>query len=434
MSEPTPKNKSALTGFGTRNRSVFVWICRIVLGLTFIVSGLSKMIDIWGFMYKIDQYLNVWGCPQPQSLVFTCAAALSAGEFLLGFVMLLGCYRKLALWTMMLIMLFFTPLSAYIAIVNPVPDCGCFGEFLQISNVATFLKNVVIMFLLVYLLFNNSKVEGLLTQYSQWLVGWLCVFYMIAVGMAGYTIQPLIDFRPYKVGTKLIADDSSEPEDAVVFRFIYEKDGKRQTFSADSLPDDSWTFVDREIASGDLSAVDAESGFSIYDSDGDDMTSEAIASEGEQLLLLIPELDNIDVSSTYVINEMNRYIESHGGSLIGILGTNSEGLEMWRDLSMASYPLYTAEDTAIKEVARGTASFVYLRDGVIRWKRTLSSIDTDLFESPSDDDILESLDFPGEKYFLMLTGLFLGLFILIFALDRSGRAVKLYLSRKNRKK
>ena len=65
-----------------------------------------------------------------------------------------------------------------------------------------------------------------------------------------------------------------------------------------------------------------------------------------------------------------RDIESHGGSLIGILGTNSEGLEMWRDLSMASYPLYTAEDTAIKEVARGTASFVYLRDGVIRWKRT----------------------------------------------------------------
>ena len=80
MSEPTPKNKSALTGFGTRNRSVFVWICRIVLGLTFIVSGLSKMIDIWGFMYKIDQYLNVWGCPQPQSLVFTCAAALSTGR------------------------------------------------------------------------------------------------------------------------------------------------------------------------------------------------------------------------------------------------------------------------------------------------------------------------------------------------------------------
>lgn len=88
MSEPTKKNKSALTEFGTRNRSVFVWICRIVLGLTFMVSGLSKMIDIWGFMYKIDQYLNVWGCPQPQSLVFTCAAALSAAEFLLGFMML----------------------------------------------------------------------------------------------------------------------------------------------------------------------------------------------------------------------------------------------------------------------------------------------------------------------------------------------------------
>ncbi len=432
MTETDEKPKSAVT-FLTRYRGLFIWICRLLAGGTFIVSGLSKMIDIWGFIYKIDQYLNVWGCPQPQGLIFTMAAALSAIEFVLGVLMALGCYRKLSTWTMTLIMLGFTPLTAYITIANPVPDCGCFGDFIVLSNGATFAKNIVILSALVYLLFNNNKAEGLLTRYSQWLVGWLSAFYMIAVGMIGYTIQPLIDFRQYKVGTSLTDSDSGGGDEAVTFRFIYEKEGERRTFMADSLPDDSWTFVDREIASGDLSAVES-GGFSVYDSDGDDVTADAIAGEGEELLLLIPDMKDIDVSTTYVINEMARYMADRGGSLIGILGTTSDGLEQWRDLSMASYPLYTAEDTSIKELARGSVSFVYLRDGVIQWKRTLSSIDTDLLDDPDNVDIMEVLYFPGDKYFLMLTGLFLGLVLIVFALDRSGRAVKLHLTRKNQKK
>ena len=429
----TDKKTTRKSPFLTRYRGLFVWICRLLVGGTFIVSGLSKMIDIWGFIYKIDQYLNVWGYPQPQSLIFTGAAALSAIEFVLGVLMALGCYRKLATWSMTLIMLGFTPLTAYIAIANPVPDCGCFGDFIVLSNGATFAKNVVILLALIYLLFNNIKVEGLLTRYSQWLVGWLSAFYMIAVGMVGYTIQPLVDFRQYKVGTSLVDSGSDGQDEAVTFRFIYEKDGERRTFMADSLPDDSWTFVDREIASGDLSAEES-GGFSVYDFDGDDVTADAITGEGEELLLLIPEMKDIDVSSTYVINEMARYMDERGGTLIGILGTNADGLEQWRDLSMASYPLYTAEDTSIKELARGTASFVYLRDGVIQWKRTLTSIDTDLLDNPTDGDILEALYFPGNKYFLMLTGLFLGLAVIVFALDRSGRAVKLHFTRKNQKK
>ncbi len=434
MSSDIDKKQTVKSGFFVRFRGLFVWLCRLIVGLTFIVSGMSKMIDIWGFIYKIDQYLNVWGYPQPQSLVFTGAAALSGIEFVLGFLMSLGCYRKLVTWVMTLIMLFFTPLTLYVALVNPVPDCGCFGDFIVMSNTATFFKNVVILILLIYLLINNIKVDGLLTRYSQWLVGWICAFYMIAVGMIGYTIQPLIDFRPYKVGTLLVKSDS-DYDSGVTFRFIYEKDGERRSFTSDSLPDDTWTFVDREIASGSLALQDSGAEFTVYDSDGEDATAEAITGEGEELILMIPEMKEIDVSSTYVINEMARYVSDRGGSFIGVLGTDSAGLELWRDLSMASYPLYTAEDTSIKEVARGSASFVYLRDGVIQWKRTLSSIDTDLLDSSVEDkDVLETLYFPGERYFFMLAGLFLGLVVIVFALDRSGRAVKLHFSRKNQKK
>lgn len=172
--------------------------------------------------------------------------------------------------------------------------------------------------------------------------------------------------------------------------------------------------------------------FAIFDGD-EDVTEEVLADNGNQVLLLIPELANTDVSSTYLINEINRYITSHGGNMIGVIGTGVEGVEQWRDISMASYDIYSADDTSIKELARGNVAVLYLKDGVIQWKRTLTSIDSDLFESP-DDMTLDRLSFSGMNYFWFFTLVFLGLEFVLWIVDRSGRAVKLHFTRKNRKK
>lgn len=297
-----------MSDFFQRHRAAFVWLFRILTGATFIVSGLSKMIDVWGFVYKIEQYLAVWEMPQPRSLVLAVAMALSGIEFLLGFFMATGCYKRTSAWLMSLIMLGMLPLTLYIWIADPVSDCGCFGDFLVISNFATFLKNVALAAMLVYLLFNNHKVSGMFTAYSQWLVAFVAFLYILAIGLFGYHVQPLIDFRPYKVGTPLLGDDS--PADAEEqFVFIYEKGGERHEFGEDELPDSTWTFVDRKEA-GNMARD--ERAFAVFDGD-DDVTAEVLAPDSLQVLLLIPELDNIDVSSTYLINEMNRYVESRGG-------------------------------------------------------------------------------------------------------------------------
>lgn len=416
-----------MSDFFQRHRAAFVWLFRILTGVTFIVSGLSKMIDVWGFVYKIEQYLAVWEMPQPRSLVLAVAMALSGIEFLLGFFMATGCYKRTSAWLMSLIMLGMLPLTLYIWIADPVSDCGCFGDFLVISNFATFLKNVALAAMLVYLLFNNHKVSGLFTAYSQWLVAFVAFLYILAIGLFGYHVQPLIDFRPYKVGTPLLGDDS--PADAEEqFVFIYEKEGERHEFGEDELPDSTWTFVDRKEA-GNVARDDRA--FAVFDGD-DDVTAEVLAPDSLQVLLLIPELDNIDVSSTYLINEMNRYVESRGGKMTGIVGGDDEELEYWRDISMASYDLFTAESTAIKEIARGNVAVVYLKDGIIQWKRSLNSIDSDTFASP-DDMTLDRLEYSGTGYFWLLTLVFGGVELLLWGIDRSGRAVKLHFSRRKRK-
>lgn len=128
-----------------------VWIARLLLGLTFILSGLSKAIDLWGFVYKIEEYIAVWELPWWRSLSFVCALGISGVEFVVGCMLLVGAFRKTAAWWAFAIMLFMLPLSLYIYISNPVNDCGCFGDFWVISNGATFAKNIVIMGVVIFL-------------------------------------------------------------------------------------------------------------------------------------------------------------------------------------------------------------------------------------------------------------------------------------------
>lgn len=392
-----------------------VWILRLIVGAVFIISGFAKADDIYGFIFKIDEYLEVWNFVQPRSLVLFGASSLSIVEFLLGCMLLLGCYRRSCVWLMTLMMAVMLPLTAYLFFADPVPDCGCFGDFIKLSNGATFLKNIFLTAALVYLIIYNKRVDGLFGAYIQWLVAALCFVYILIIGMVGYMIQPLVDFRSFPVGTSLI---SEEDDDDSEFVFVYEKDGARKEFAVTELPDSTWTFVERKQL-GEIPVDKTE--LVIMDS-GENVTADVIASEGSQLLVLIPDYSRADVSNTYLLNLLDDYVKAQGGSIMTLMAADAEKIEEWKDLSMADYPVYYVEPTILKEMARGIMPVVYLRDGVIEWKRTLPSIDSDLFEdSDNKPGLLDTLAFDGTGIVKTLTIALVSFIILIFLLDRSGR-------------
>ena len=37
-----------------------VWSLRLIVGSLFAMSGFVKMIDPWGFLFKLEEYLAVW--------------------------------------------------------------------------------------------------------------------------------------------------------------------------------------------------------------------------------------------------------------------------------------------------------------------------------------------------------------------------------------
>ncbi|MCM1483095.1 MAG: DoxX family protein [Muribaculaceae bacterium] len=422
-----PRIKTGLFGTGRhpKLRIAAVWTLRILIGALFVTSGFAKTIDIWGFIYKIEEYLNVWGFQQPRSLVLTAATLMSSAEMVLGLMLMIGCYRRAAVWLLLAMMAGLLPLSAYIWIMNPVSDCGCFGDMLVISNSATFWKNIVITIGLCYLALTNEKVAGLFHAYSQWILAVSASIYAVILSLIGYTVQPMIDFRSFPIGRQLSVDDAedeSEPDE--VFEFIYEKDGHTETFTEDCLPDSTWTFVDRKLISG-TSPTD-RTDLIVYDESGQDVTPEAIAAEGEQILIVVPQGDRADVSFTYMINELQRFIEARGGSLIELASfPDSEGLEYWKDLSMASFPIYSAESTVLKELSRGAMSAVLVKDGRIAWKRTLGSIDIDMLDGENADILMSAPVNPPLKTWLRnLTVCLAGLYIFVFIIDRSALLLK----------
>ncbi len=375
-----------------------VWILRLAVGGIFIVSGAAKMIDLYGFIYKINDYLAAWHLSVSKGPVVFTVALLSATEFLTGITLATGSMRRLSVWIASAMMAFMLPLTLYVAIVDPVADCGCFGDLWIISNWATFSKNIAIAAALAALLLYNRRIEGLFTPMSQWMQITLAAGWIGWVGLVGYNEQPLLDFRPYPVGSPLLHEaDYSE----IFYRYAA-PDGTTADFSATELPDESdgqWTFVERIDPISDV----AESAFVVFDSDGYDATYDLIGTTDRQLLMLVPDVKAAGISETYVANELARHISSHSdnpaASFAAIVSatTDQSAMSEWLDLAMADYPVYTAEDTAIKTVARGKMALVFLRNDTIVWKRTLSSINPDQIEAP--DFTLEELRTDGPERF-----------------------------------
>lgn len=375
-----------------RKRGIVVWLLRIIVGATFIFSGFSKAVDPWGFMYKLQEYLMTWNLAFiPREAVLCSGAALSLFEFTLGVAIITGTWRRISAWLSLLFMCFMLPLSLYIWIESPVDDCGCFGEAWILPNWATFLKNAVIIVLTILLVKWNASIAGLYRIHTEWTVVFFSILYCIVLLVVGYIYQPMFDFRPYKVNSA-ITEDSGDSK----MRLIYEKDGLTKSFSIDSLPDDTWTYVSREEKNDKVS----KKLLAVYD-DNEDVTSDVFQTEGPQILLIVSNPAYHTRARAGMANRINEYIEKNGGTMTALVALPSQSLSGWKNLANPDYEVYSVEDTSLKELARGDAALVYLENGIIKWKRNLYFISSEFPNKDFDGNALEDVFIPDSGKPLM---------------------------------
>ena len=413
-------------------------LMRLTVGGVFIFSGFTKAIDPWGSCYKITDYLAAMGLTEWTGTALFVAVALAVIEFVLGVVIAVGAYRRGSPILALILMLVMTPLTLWLAVTGAVPDCGCFGDALHLSNWATFGKNVLLLLGIIYLLAFNKSLRGVYGPAVQWVVLALSFALVISVAYYGYFTQPLIDYRPYPEGTRLVsstAEDSDEGEDD--FIFIYSKNGEEHEFTIDSLPDeeDGWEYVTRYHARRPRGKVIMQgsgsgNGIAITDQDGNDVTLDVLGDSRRTVLLLFPDLPHVGVVNSFALNELNDAALVSQADVIGLTPANAEEIEHWKDISMASYPIYNMDDSELKMIARGNPAVVYLEDGVIKWKRTLSSLDSE--EQPME------LSEMGKSYdaYSILTNLVLAYLAAMLALviiNRTHLMVRYFYYKRHKK-
>ena len=259
---------------------VLTLLMRFTVGGVFVFSGFTKAVDPWGACYKITDYLNAMGAGSWTDTSLFFAVSLAALEFILGILIVVGAYRRSAPVLALLMMLVMTPLTLWLALTDAVPDCGCFGDALHLSNWATFGKNVLLLLGIIYLLCFNKSLRGVYGPAVQWVVMALSLAFVLAVAYYGYFKQPLIDYRPYPIGTRLVSATTVDGEDDEVdedeFIFIYSKDGVEQEFTIDEVPDeeDGWEYVTRYHARrphGKVIMLNGDkNGIAFFDEEGND--------------------------------------------------------------------------------------------------------------------------------------------------------------------
>lgn len=414
---------------GPRTASALLWALRAAVGSVFIVSGWAKCVDLQGFCLKIGEYLTALGWQLPQELVLMGATGVATLEFVTGIMLATGSLRRVAVWTAAGFMAVMLPLTLWIAVADPVSDCGCFGDLIVLSNPATFIKNLAISAGVVLLWLYNTRRRGLYPPLIQWLVITVSWAYPLFIGYTGYQTQPLVDFRPFRTGSELFGKN----DDSDASCFVYERDGEERKFPLDALPDSTWTFVRSE-------APEAETGsITVYSPDGEDVTDEVaeyVSDTPRVLVLVVSDPESQFMTRAHYLQELRDYLSEGGVGMLALVGASGQGFDRWQRLTRPNFPAYEAEDTALKMLVRGSAAVVYLRDGVIQWKSTLGALSPELpYSRTSAGDVLDSIrpiDSGGPMW--VCTALYLAAMLLLFGLGKSPKLLALLRRLCNRKK
>lgn len=373
--------------------------CRFLLAALFIFSGFVKAVDPLGSFYKIQDYLTAFGMISwfPTYLPLFFAIILSSAEFCVGVFLFFGVRRKIASTLALLLMSVMTPLTLYLALANPVSDCGCFGDAWVLTNWQTFGKNIVLLVAAIAVFRDRKLMFRFVTLKIEWMVSLYTLLFVFALSFYCLEYLPVLDFRPYKIGTNIKAGmEIPEGAKPSVFesRFVLEKDGKQQEFTLDNYPDSTWTFVETRTVLKEKGYEPPIHDFSMISPDtGEDITESVLSDKGYAFLLVAHRIEEADDSNIDLINEIYDYSVEHGYGFYALTSSPDEEIEVWRERTGAEYPFCQMDDITLKTIIRSNPGLLLIKGGTIlnKWS------DNQLPDEYVLNDSLDNLELGQQK-------------------------------------
>jgi len=350
-------------------------ISRLLFGAVFVFSGFVKAIDPLGSTYKIEDYLRTFGgfFESLADYAFPLAIALSTIELLIGLNLIFKIQLNITSILGLLFMIVMTPLTLYIAIKNPVTDCGCFGDALVISNWATFFKNLVLISLIILILVYQSKFRPFLSLKVQQIGTVTFIVAGILLSIYSYRHLPMIDFLPYKTGVnipKAMEIPENAPSDVYKTNFIYEKDGVQKEFTLENYPknDSSWVFVDQktELISKGYKAPIHD--FSIMNAQFDDITQQVLNFPGQTYLFIMYDLNETSEKGAKEAEKTYQKYSKAGIKCIALTGSSDADVQKFKEKTDVTFTFWKTDPTVLKTMIRANPGLILLKKGTIQGK------------------------------------------------------------------
>ena len=345
-------------------------ICRLLVGALLIFSSFTKGVDPLGTKYKILDYLAAYNMTWLNNLAMVLAVLMILAEFIVGFCLITKILPRLAVLGATLLMLFFTFTTLFDALYNKVPDCGCFGTAIKMSNWQTFYKNLVIDTLLIPLIMNNKQLENKLGKGVQWLIAILFALAFLGFELYNYRHLPVVDFMDWKVGKQMSA--SSNEGTKIYLTYKNKATGEKQEFLSPNYPwNDSvwmseWEFVQQRVEGG------AEFlGFSALDEDDNDVTDLILDTEN-LLMFTSHDLAKVTEKEWAKVKEITEEAGRRGYYVVWVVANEPEYVEQLREKYDFLYEVYYADGLEIKPIVRSNPGLIWLDNGLVKdkWSST----------------------------------------------------------------
>ncbi|HEX5624518.1 MAG TPA: DoxX family protein [Saprospiraceae bacterium] len=309
-------------------------------GALFVFSGFVKAVDPLGTAYKMEQYFTAFEdtCkgsflkfmaplfPTLSNYAVSFSVFMIVLEIVLGIMLIIGYRRKLSAWLFFVIMIFFTILTGFTFLTGYVPndanffefskwteynknqmrvtDCGCFGDFIKLEPKISFYKDLFLMVPAIWFLLRWRKWHQIFSPTVRMAVTVMSTLALFLFSFSNFIWnEPVIDFRPFKIGTDIKAKLEEEQKaqadvEILAYRIRNKQDGKElevpykdylDSFKSNSNFKASWETLD-QIKSEPRIPRTKISDFDLMSLDGQSMTEFVLNESRYNLMILSPKV------------------------------------------------------------------------------------------------------------------------------------------------
>lgn len=377
-----------------KKEPIWLKIIRILLGCLFLFSSFTKAVDPVNFGITMNDYFTSFGMSFLHPLGQFAAVCAIACEFVLGCMLLFRTRVQLASWGYLLFMTFFFFLTLWLAVAEylevhhihdfgVVHDCGCFGQAVKLSNLSTFLKNVVIIIPTIILFVNRNKIpDNRFTVLVQWVM--VALFAVIAILFQLHCIRhlPMIDFTDWKKGEDVVCFIDQPAQKEILFVYQSKVDQSQVVLTQDELMEQSddfyenYDYVDRKDSVIKERVAPKIDGFNMLDENGADHAYELISHDNKEDLyvLYMSDLSKTNLKGVERAKKLAAACADKGIAFVAVTNSSEEEIAQFVEKQGLDFPVYynpidpTKGPFMVRDAVRSNPGVILFNQGVVQNK------------------------------------------------------------------